>query len=82
MKIIKKAIGNLIREAVKEAIREETTNNFHALCALANSKDMDAEDLVRIVRKDKPALESEGRKFNVELRSFLTEESGDKTEKP
>ena len=82
MKIIKKAIGNLIKESVKEAIREETTANLYALCALANSKDMDAADLVRIVRKDKPALESEGRRFSVELRSFLTEETGDKTEKP
>ena len=61
-------------------MREETTANFHALCALANSKDVDAEDLIRIVRKDKPALESEGRKFSVELRSFFTEESGKETE--
>ena len=80
MRIIRKAIRNLVKESVKEAMREEATVNLHALCALAISKDVDAEDLIRIVRKDKPALESEGRKFSVELRSFLAEESGDKTE--
>ena len=82
MGIIRKAIRNLVKETVKEAMREETKANFHALCALANSKDVDVEDLIRIVRKDKPVLESEGRKFSVELRKFLAEESGEETDKP
>ena len=82
MGIIRKAIKNLVKESVKEAVREETTVNLHALCALANSKDVDAEDLIRILRKDKPALESEGRKFSVELHKFLTEESDKETDKP
>ena len=80
MGIIRNAIRNLIKESVKEAIHEETTANLQAICALANSKDVDAGDLIRILRKDKPALESEGRKFSVELRKFLTEESDDETE--
>ena len=74
MEIIKKAIGNLIRESVKEAIREETTANFYVLCALADSQNVDAEDLIRAVRRNKLALESEGRKFSVGLRPFFAKE--------
>ena len=80
MGIIKKAIKNLVKESVKEAIREETRTNSYAFWSLANSKNVDVEDLLRILRKDKPELESEGRKFSVELHKFLTEESSDKTE--
>ena len=82
MRIIKKMIRNLVKESVKEAIREETTTNFYAFWALANSQDVDAEDLMRVVRKNKPVLESEGRKISVGLRPFLTEELGNKTERP
>ena len=82
MGIIKKAIRNLVKESVKEAIQEETRGNSYAFWSLANSKDVDAEDLIRIVRKDKPALESQGRKFSAELHTFLTEESGKETDKP
>ena len=63
-------------------MREETTTNFYAFWSLANSKDVDAGDLIRIVRKDKSALEAEGSKFNVEPHPFLTEESGKETDKP
>ena len=79
MEIIKKMIKNLIKESVKEAIREETTNNFYAFWALANSQNMDAEDLMRVVRKSKRTLESEGRKFSAGSRPFLTEELSDKS---
>ena len=79
---MRNAIRNLVKESVKEAIREETTANLHAFWSLANSKDVDAEDLIRIVRKDKPALESQGRKFSAELHTFLTEEPDKETDKP
>ena len=80
MGIIKRAIRNLVKESVKEAIREETRANSYAFWSLANFKNVDAEDLIRILRKDKPSLESEGRKFSVELHKLLTEESDDETE--
>ena len=79
MEIIRNMIKNLIKESVKEAIREETTNNFYAFWALADSQNIDAEDLMRIIRKNKRTLESEGRKFSVGSRPFLTEELNDKS---
>ncbi|MCY4030785.1 MAG: hypothetical protein OXF05_01555 [Hyphomicrobiales bacterium] len=79
MKIIKQTIRNLIKESVKEAIREETTSNFYAFWALANSQNVDGEDLMRVVRKNKRALESEGKKFSAGSRPFLTEEMSDKS---
>lgn len=77
--IVKKLIRNLIRESVKEEIREETATNFYAFWALANSQNVDAEDLMRSVRRDKHSLKSEGRNFGVGLRRFLTEELSDKS---
>ena len=77
MRIVRRMIRNLIRESVKEAIREETATSFYVLWALANSQNVDAEDLMRFVRKNKHALEAEGRKFAVGLRPFLTEDLSD-----
>lgn len=78
MGIIKKAISNLIKESVKEAIREETATNFYAFWSLADSQNVDAENLLQAVRKNKRTLESEGKKTNAGLRPLLTEELSDK----
>ena len=55
-----KITRNLIKESVKEAIREETTSNFYAFWSLANSQNVGVDDDFRILRKEKPALESKG----------------------
>ena len=57
MGIAGKAIRNLVKESVKEAIREGATTNFYAFWSLVDSQNVDAGDLMRVIRKDKPALE-------------------------